>query len=104
MYALCSLYDVHVYCILVSQTKAYENIYFLLKFQRLHVILLWIDCAAGTRAFAASCCDQDLASRSDLFIQQHIAVIIERSQEFLQIPSIVVHIIGKWFCQLSVVS
>ena len=68
----------------------------------------WVCClvvdGAGTRAFATSCCDDELASRTNAFIQEHVQAVVERSQELLRIPSIIVDIVGKYCCPLLVVS
>jgi len=58
--------------------------------------------SVGTRAFATSCCDHELASRTNSFIQEHVRVVIERSQEFLRLPSIGVDVIGKYCSQLLI--
>jgi len=64
--------------------------------RRTYLVFTWSVDYAGTRALAASCFDDKLASRTNLFIQEHVRVVIERSQEFLQLPSIIVDVVGKY--------
>jgi len=69
---------------------------------RTALVLAWtVDCA-GTRAFAASCCDHELASRTNSFIEEHVRAVIERSQEFLRLPSIIVDVVGKYCSRLLI--
>jgi len=64
---------------------------------------VWTVNDAGTRTFATNCCDHDLSSRTNAFIQEHIQAVVERSQEFLQIPLIIVDIVGKYCYMLLVI-
>jgi len=81
--------------VLVGATTAV----FIEKFE----VCFWTVNDAGTRAFATNCCDLELSSRTNAFIQEHIQAVVERSQEFLQIPLIIFDIVGKYCYMLLVI-
>lgn len=51
----------------------------------------------GIRAFASAYSDLDLTTETDRYIEQNLKTLLERSAEFVRLPSIQVDIIGKLY-------